>query len=63
MNVTSVNIKPQIMIIQVRHKKSKHEGFRYECRYECDQCEWKIHLTDNIKTKHEGMIYECDQCE
>ena len=46
-----------------RHKKSKHEGVRYECRYECDQCEWKIHLTDHIKSKHEGVRYECDQFE
>ena len=32
-----------------KHKKSKHEGVGYECRCECDQCEWKIHLTDHIK--------------
>ena len=45
-----------------KHKKSKHEGVRYECRYECKQCEWKIHLTDQ-KSKHEWVRYECDQCE
>ena len=36
---------------------------RCECRYECDKCEWKIHLTNHIKSKHEGVRYECDQCE
>ena len=63
MNVISVNIKPQIRIIQENIKKFKHEGVRCECRYECDKCEWKIHLTNHIKSKHEGVRYECDQCE
>ena len=63
MNVTSMNIKPQIRIIQENIKKSKQEGVRCECRYECDKCEWKNHLTNHIKSKHEEVRYECDQCE
>ena len=46
-----------------KHKKFKHEGVGYECRYQCNQCECKSHLTEHIKSKHQGVRYECEQCE
>ena len=50
-----------------RHKKSTHEGIRYECKVE--QCEYKatqkFHLDNHQKSQHEGIKYYCDEenCE
>ena len=46
-----------------KDKRSKHEGIKYPC----DQCEYAITSTTNLKqhkeSKHEGKRYSYDQCE
>ena len=45
------------------HKRSKHEGVRYEC----DQCDHSFSDSSNLnkhkQSKHEGLKYECNQCD
>ena len=47
----------------IQHKKSVHEGVKYDC----DQCDHKAtcqaHLIQHQKSVHEGVKYNCFQCD
>ena len=45
------------------HKKSKHDGIRYQCNQCVYSASQRSKLNQHVASKHDGVTYSCDQCE